>query len=114
MSENKNMKTTKIKTKRTKKRFLTANQIRDEIDAYKLKYQKFTDQAAALDMKADEMARQGFDSESINWNREQAKRVRATAARIKEVRLVKLKEKLAEWMTPQLPGLDNGDRSVQA
>lgn len=98
-----------------KKRFLIAQQIKDEIDQYKVKYQKEMDASAAQDRKADMLFQKGGNwVEAANVARHLAGRHRATAGRIIENRLPYLKRKLAEFQTPQLPAIDNGDRSIPA
>lgn len=96
-----------------KKRYNTANDIRAAIDFYRVKAQKLKDSAAAMDIRAEEFQKAGpafkFD---IDYCRGQADKKRKSANRIEEKQMVKLKNKLSEWMTPQLPGVDNGDRSI--
>lgn len=102
-------------SKPKKKRFNNASQIREEIDRYKAKMQKYNNAAMALDMKADSLAKdgQGFAGE-ISYSRSEALRQRKAAARILERRLPYLKQKLSEIMTPQLPTLVTEDKSINA
>lgn len=104
-----------MKTK-IKKRFLTANQIRDEIDKYKEKAERLRQSAEAYELKAKELRKAGPSlEEDAKCAEEQAKKNWASIKRIKESRLPKLKEKLAEWSTELLPGvIADGDRSIQA
>lgn len=96
-----------------KKRYKTENEIREAIDRYKAKAQKLKDSAAALDMKADEFKNAGHEyTVDVDFHRKEADRKRKAANRIEDRQLTKLKNKLSEWMTPQLPGVDNGDRSI--
>ena len=95
------------------RRYNTANDIRAAIDRYKVKAQRLRESAAALDVRADEFIRAGPDhAEDVKWNRSQAQKKRKSADRIEERQLRKLKGKLAEWSTSQLPGIDNGDPSI--
>jgi hypothetical protein len=99
--------------KRKKKRYSTAGQIISEVDEYRAKRQALILQAQNLDTLADQFAKKNAATDA-EWHRKEADRIRAKAARILEVRLPYLKRKLAEFQTGQLPGLDNGDRSIQA
>lgn len=101
---------------RNKKRYNTANEIRDDIDKFKLKQQKLMDSAAALDAKADSLFKTGDAAlaEDAVFAREQAKKKRASALRIERRKLVQLKNKMAEFLTPTLPGSGIEDRSIQA
>lgn len=88
-----------------KKRYETANQIRDDIDRWKAKAQKLMDSAAALDIVADALFRSGPKwAEHAAFKREQAKKKRRSAGRIMDRKLVHLKDKLSEFMTEPLPG----------
>lgn len=101
--------------RKTRKRYLTANQIRDEIDKYKEKHRRFLEQAEGLELSADEFARTENGAEDAAYKREQAKKCRRSAQRIMEDRIPKLKQKLAEFATELLPGIiTDGDRSIQA
>lgn len=96
------------------RRYKHANEIRDAIDLYKAKAQKLRDSAAMMDIKADQFAKAGPEfKEDLSYHREQAKKKRRAAGRIEERQLVKLKNKLSEWMTPVMPGLPgDDDRSI--
>ena len=95
---------------RTRKRYYTANQIRDDIDKWKAKAQKLRDAGAALDRKADMLFACGdvLLRADANYARETAEKRRASAGRIETRKLVKLKEKLAEFLTDPLPGTGAG------
>ena len=97
-----------------KQRYNTANDIRAAIDRYKAKAQKLKDSAAALDMVADQFLKvdPARFKNDIDYHRDAADKKRKTANRIEDRQLTKLKNKLSEYMTPQLPGVDNGDRSI--
>lgn len=106
-----------MKTKKPKRRFYTANQIRAEIDRYRVKADKLTGQAVIYDLKAGELVRLGDpnSAEEIGFNREMAKKRRKSAARILDKKLPYLAQKLAEWQTDIMPGIiTNGDRSVES
>lgn len=106
-----------MKAKKPRRRYYTANQIRDEIQRYKTKAQSLMDSAATLDVKADQLYKTNDPTlaEDASFAREQAKKRRHSAQRIFEKRIPYLKQKLAEWQTDTLPGIiKNGDRSVQA
>lgn len=100
--------------KRTRRRYETANQIRDDIDRFKAKQKRHMERAAALDLTADEWIKYGGNQspEDISWNREQAKKCRRSAQRIETVKLVKLKQKLAEFQTATMTGIVS-DPSIQ-
>lgn len=100
-----------------KRRYQTANQIRDDIDRFKRKAQKLMDSAAQLDKLADLMIENNpldVNPEDIIYHREQAKKKRQSALRIEQRKLVHLKNKLAEFNTEILPGIGINDRSIQA
>ena len=102
--------------KRTKRRFNSTNQIRDEIDRWKAKAGAYNASADMLEIKAADLYKQGPEwTEEANYAKEMAKKKRASAGRIESRKLVKLKEKMAEFNTNLLPGIiaDN-ERSVSA
>lgn len=105
-------------TKKPPRRYETANQIRDAIDLYKRKAQKLMESAAALDFIAEELVKEEGHSEKwlreqIAFNRSQAEKKRKSASRIEDRTLVRLKNKLSEFMTPLIPGMPNpDDRSI--
>lgn len=97
-----------------KKRYFTPNQIRDEIDRYIDKMRKCEDSAQAYEHKARQFKEAG-DWIQAEFDEKQAEIYRKKAKRIKDVRLVHLKQKLAEMNTELLPGvISDKDRSVQA
>jgi len=93
-----------MKGKKPKRRYYTANQIRDDIDKWKAKAQKLKDAGHALDKKAEMLFATGENNTLGEFTRDQADRKRASAARIEERKLVRLKEKLSEFMTDPLVG----------
>lgn len=104
-----------MKTKRTKKRYLTANQIRDEIDQFKQKALRSVQEAEGLELSARDMAAYPNMKEDMVWRLEQAKKARRRAQRINDIKLPKLKQKLAEWQTEIMPSIiTDGDRRVSA
>lgn len=106
-----NERNTTMKTKA--KRYKHPNDIRDAIDRYRAKAQKFKDSAAALDMVADEFVKEGGHQNDICFNREQACKKRKAAGRIEERQLTKLKNKLSELMTDTMPSIiTDGDKSI--
>jgi hypothetical protein len=82
-----------------------------EIDSYKLKLQRLLDRAASFDLQADQLFKSGLSEDGV-YHREQAKKLRRSAFRIEKKRLPYLSQKLAEFLTPQLPAIDNGDKSI--
>lgn len=101
--------------KRTKKRYNTANDIRDDIERYLAKMKRFQEIAEGLEVRADLMMRTGDNMvENSAYCRKQADKARRSAARIQEVKLKRLKEKLSEWMTPPLPGVGITERSISS
>lgn len=104
-------------TKQTKpkRRFYTANQIRDEIDAYKAKAIRLQQTAEALELASRELMKVPEMIEDAKYKLFQSKRARSASARITNDKLVKLKAKLAELTTDLLPEvIKDGDRSIQA
>lgn len=101
--------------KKPKKRFHSVQQILAEIDRYKAMMQKHNDAANALELKASMMIRDDTSTiGEIHYAQREADRYRRAAARIQEKRLPKLKQKLAEIQTPQIPAIDNGDKNISA
>lgn len=105
-----------MKGKKPKKRYHTANQIRDEIDRYKARMLKLEEQASQYDRKAKELI--GLNdpklAEEIGFNRTRAKQVRHSIGRIADKRLHYLAQKLAEFTTEVLPHCGIDDRSISA
>lgn len=79
------------------KRYETEQQIIADIDDAHKKLAALESQVAKLDHGSFE-----------------EQRLLVTIGNLKSKRLVYLKQKLGEFRTPQLPTLDNGDRSVPA
>jgi len=101
--------------KKQRKRFETAQQINDAIDQYKSKARKMIDHAVNLEYLAGQLAMAGpLEAENVLYKRAVARKLRVSAFNIEKNKLPKLKEKLSEFMTPQLPGLDDGDPSIPA
>lgn len=100
--------------KRTQKRYLTANQIRDEIQRWKDKESFLLLRADTLELSARELYGISEMVEDAKFKQSEAAKCRRSASRIADKKLPALKAKLAEFLTPQIPGLDNGDRSINA
>lgn len=100
--------------KKPPKRYETANQIRDEIDACKERVRHKLAAAEAYDIEASNLFKAGHPyEEDAAFKREQGKVLRRQAHRIETKRIPKLSEKLAEFNTELLPGvIPDGDRSV--
>lgn len=104
-----------MKTKKPKKRFETANQIRDEIDRQLAKRDRLIAEAEKVEDDARFFASLGPQHiEQQKYLEVQAKKLRASANRILDTKLVHLKHKLSEWMTDPLPHVGINDRSIQA
>lgn len=82
--------------KRPQRRYKTKKQILDEIEKTNEKIKQLTHWADY--------------SEVVDYDG--ALKARRKAFCLAENKLAKLKEKLAEFLTPQLPALDNGDPSI--
>lgn len=98
--------------KKTKRRYDTAQQICDEIQRYKDKEHSLLMQAEAYDLSARELIGISEMVEDAKVKKYHANKLRRSASRIADKKLPALKAKLAEFLTPQIPGLDNGDRSI--
>ena len=105
------METHTMKPKNKKKRFLTSQQITREMDLYKQRLQRLLDRATSTDIQADGLFQSGLNEDGV-YHREQAKKLRRSAFRIEKNRLPYLSQELAEFLTPMLPALDDGDRSI--
>ena len=104
-----------MKAKRVKRRYNTANEIRDDIDKYKAKAIRLTEQAEDEERYAKKFLEAGPDhKEDYAFCKEKAKKLRRSSARIVDKKLVYLKEKMAEWQTPPLPGTGIEGRDIQA
>lgn len=100
--------------KTVKKRYNTANDIRDAIDRYKDKAKKLRDRAASMDFITDQMVKGAAPaSNTISYRRNISDKLRESAARIEERQLTKLKNKLSEWQTDTMRAIiPDGDKSV--
>lgn len=104
-----------MKTKKPKRRYENARQIRDDIDRYVAKRQHLLVQAEKAEDDAKFFRSLGPQHiEHANFLECQAKRLRTSAARISDTKLVYLKNKLGEWLTEPLPNVGINDRSIQA
>ena len=103
-----------MRTKKPKRRYETANEIRDEIDRQLAKARKFLETAEAYEQKAEMLRQDGGPwVEDAKFAMVLAGKARRSANRIKEKKLTVLKDKLAEWGTEPMKGVIP-DRSVQA
>lgn len=91
---------------RTKKRFESEEQILQEME-------KLKETIKRLSAEADQEDEWSKGREWSDYYM-QAKDKRRKAYLMATNGMEKLKHKLAEFRTPQIPGLDNGDRSIQA
>jgi hypothetical protein len=100
--------------KKLKKRYHTEAQIIAAIDNCKARAKKKLERAQALDDNADKLFKAG-DPEMVsagNLYREEASALRDSANRLVNRRARELGQLLAIFRTPQLPAIDNGDKSV--
>lgn len=96
-----------------KRRFNTANEIIDAIDLARQKSHDLIAKAESMEIKAKQLRRNGEEfEEDARYAEIQARKLRTKAFRLRSVKLVQLKDKLSEWMTPQLPAIDNHDPSI--
>lgn len=93
-----------------KRRYNTANDIRDDIERYNL------EQAEELEREVKRLVMRDDPklAELIGFKREQAKKLRKKSNRIMDKKMQHLKEKLAEWSTPPLPGTGIEGRDIQS
>lgn len=104
-----------MKTKKPKRRYYTAHEIRKDIARYEEKMAKLTTDAEFEDMLADKFYAKGPEAaEEAGFHREHAKKLRRAISRIMEKKLPYLKDKLSEFMTDLLPGTGITDRSVES
>jgi hypothetical protein len=96
-----------------KKRYTTKEEIESEIDRLNLRYKKYFEQAEANDKEALEKFAWNHMSEG-NALLRLAHNRRRRAMGILEKKLPLMGQKMAEFMTYQLPAIDNGDRSIPA
>lgn len=101
--------------KKRKKRYLTANQIMEEIEKYQAKALSLQQRAELADKVAKDLCQKESLYEDGVLRSELAKQLRKSAARILDTRLPRLKQKLSEMNTRLLPGvIEDEDESVQA
>lgn len=101
-----------MKKQQPKKRYRSSQQICREIDEYKSKSARFMLQANKLDAEAEGYIRSGLNLQLAEDRQLEAKRLRKKAYRIEQHRLPYLGQKLAEFNTPMLKALDDGDLSI--
>lgn len=99
-----------------KRRYNTANDIRDDIERYKRKAVQCLEQAEELEREVKRLVIRDDPklAELIGFKREQAKKLRKKSNRIMDKKMQHLKEKLAEWSTPPLPGTGVEGRDIQS
>lgn len=95
-----------------KPRYRTEEQILERIERSKTLAAESLARADLADMAADNLFQDVLKLEEAKQKREEAHRLRRRATRIMDHLLHQLGEKLSEFRTPQLPVLDNGDRSI--
>lgn len=103
--------------KKQKKRYLTANQIRYDIERYQAKMKFLEKDAARLEAEANQLQRHNpsaYNRELSAFKLKQADKAHRAIARIHDKKLPYMKQKLAEWSTELLPGvIPDNDRSVE-
>ena len=93
-----------------KPRFTTKDEIIVLIDKYKAEHAAMCVRVHDLEFLVNRLL--GTCEQSrVSGLREQAEKIRAQIS-WRETRLGNLGEKLSEFQTPQLPGVDNGDVSI--
>lgn len=92
------------------KRFTSAAQIIDLIDKFKAQHDEMCIRVHDLEFLSSRLLGT-CEQHRITTIREQAEKIRAQIS-WRETRLKNLGEKLSEFQTPQLPGVDNGDSSI--
>lgn len=103
-----------MKTKKPKRRYYTAHEIRKDIARYQEKALKLQREAEAEEKIAAALYKKGpLHAELTGFHAETAEKLRQSAARIYDKKLPRLKEKLAEFDTDLLPGLGITDRSIE-
>lgn len=95
-----------------KPRYRTETEILERIDRAREMAKNAIADAGLADMVADNLFQDVLKIEEAKQKREEAHRLRRRATRITDVLLHQLGQKLSEFRTPQLPVLDNGDRSI--
>jgi len=93
-----------------KPRFTSKEEIVDLIDKYKLEHAAMCVRVHDLEFLASRLVGT-CEQNRISSLRDQAEKIRAQIS-WRETRLENLGEKLSEFMTLQLPGVDNGDPSI--
>jgi hypothetical protein len=93
-----------------KPRFTTKDEIIALIDKYKAEHAKMCVRVHDLEFLSSRLLGT-CEQHRVSSIREQADKIRAQIS-WRETRLGNLGEKLAEFQTPQLPGVDNGDVSI--
>lgn len=100
--------------KRPKKRYYSKEHILRDIDAANARVLKLMKEAEEMDRAADIMFETDVLYESAKFRRIKASDLRRSAARIRDKRIKRLKEKLAEIQTLELPGIESPDQSISA
>lgn len=93
-----------------KPRFTTKDEIVALIDKYKAEHTNMCLRVHDLEFLANRLLGT-CEQHRVATVREQAEKIRAQIS-WRETRLTNLGEKLSEFMTQQLPGVDNGDLSI--
>lgn len=94
--------------KKPKKRYHTIQQITREIDAAHAKVEKLLKMADNLDHVADGLIQAGPAlEEDAAGKREEADKLRKQAFRLEQNRIPHLKQKCGEFLTGQLPFMDD-------
>lgn len=93
-----------------KPRFTTKDEIVAMIDKYKAEHAAMCVRVHDLEFLANRLLGT-CEQHRMSTIRDQAERIRAQIS-WRETRLQNLGEKLSEFMTSQLPGIDNGDLSI--
>jgi|ERR1035437_1556142 hypothetical protein len=97
------------------KRYQNESQILKDVEKARKDLSRHLSTADNYDLVANHQFLAGPEHvENAGFNREQAKKCRRKAYRIENNRLPFLKQKLAEFQTPMLPAIDDGDPSISA
>lgn len=94
------------------KRYTSEAMITKDIDSALKRIEKLNKQAEAVDAEADLYAL-CESGENISEMREKAEVLRAKANRIKDIRLVRLKNTLSAFQTKEIPGMETGFVTLQ-
>jgi hypothetical protein len=101
--------------RKKRKRFRSAEKTLAEIESTILKKERLNKYAEQLEAKEKALLRRGLRfAEEAGFAKLEAEKTRRQVVRIDGVRLPYLRDKLAEFRTMMLPGIDDGDISVQA